>query len=237
MVQQERAARTRGALIRSAARIFDRFGYAHTKLQDISSGAGVSPGALHFHFANKAAVAEAVEAEAGAILTRAAHIAHRESVSTLQSLADITHALLLILRWDVVARAGLLLGDDVSRQGGRVLAKEWYKGVERLLLEAADKGELAPGTKVPDMTCTIVTATSGIGLLTRDREEPRTEMALTGFWEVFLPALSTPANAGLLDPAGRPEVIGKAVAASPSMPRRILWAESAAQPGKLGSGV
>lgn len=64
MVKQERAARTRETLIRSAAQIFDREGFSVASLTGISSLAGVSNGALHFHFASKAALADAVEAAA-----------------------------------------------------------------------------------------------------------------------------------------------------------------------------
>ncbi|MGW1223275.1 TetR family transcriptional regulator, partial [Streptomyces californicus] len=48
MTKQERAARTRQALIRSAAAVFEQHGYAQARLAQISSGAGVSTGALHF---------------------------------------------------------------------------------------------------------------------------------------------------------------------------------------------
>ena len=55
MVKQERALRTREALIESAAEVFDREGFSVASLTAISSRAGVSNGALHFHFASKAA--------------------------------------------------------------------------------------------------------------------------------------------------------------------------------------
>ncbi len=57
MSKQERAERTRRALIKSAAAVFEEYGYAQARLALISTGAGVSTGALHFHFENKAAVA------------------------------------------------------------------------------------------------------------------------------------------------------------------------------------
>ncbi|WP_107059127.1 TetR family transcriptional regulator [Streptomyces sp. NRRL B-1347] len=43
-----------------------------TRLAEISSNAGVSPGALHFHFENKAAVAGTVETTAATTLRRTA---------------------------------------------------------------------------------------------------------------------------------------------------------------------
>ncbi|MFJ8506875.1 TetR family transcriptional regulator [Streptomyces avermitilis] len=59
-VRQERAIRTRNALIESAAALFARHGYEVVSLSTISARAGVSNGALHFHFPSKAALAEAV---------------------------------------------------------------------------------------------------------------------------------------------------------------------------------
>src|SRR5258705_4564694 len=64
MVNQERAARTKRNLIRSAAEVFEREGYAAASLTVISSQAGVSNGALHFHFASKEDLAREVEGAA-----------------------------------------------------------------------------------------------------------------------------------------------------------------------------
>lgn len=70
-MKQERAVHTRQSLIRSAAEAFERHGYVRTSLAEISSSAGVSTGALHFHFENKAAIASTVEATAAVLLRRA----------------------------------------------------------------------------------------------------------------------------------------------------------------------
>ena len=64
MVKQERALRTRRALVRAAAEVFAGEGFAPASLTAISRRAGVSNGALHFHFPNKKALARAVEEEA-----------------------------------------------------------------------------------------------------------------------------------------------------------------------------
>ncbi|MCX4906285.1 TetR/AcrR family transcriptional regulator [Streptomyces sp. NBC_00878] len=60
MAQQERAVRTRNALIKSAAELFCKDGFDVVSLSTISARAGVSNGALHFHFASKAALASGV---------------------------------------------------------------------------------------------------------------------------------------------------------------------------------
>ncbi|MEU8792974.1 TetR/AcrR family transcriptional regulator [Streptomyces sp. NPDC048643] len=60
MTRQERAVRTREALIEAAAHLFDRDGYEVTSLAAVTAKAQVSAGALYFHFATKADLANAV---------------------------------------------------------------------------------------------------------------------------------------------------------------------------------
>ncbi|MGY0463019.1 TetR family transcriptional regulator [Kitasatospora sp. cg17-2] len=70
-MRQERARQTRRALLHAAATEFDLHGYEGTSLARISRTAGVTLGALTFHFPSKAALADAVRSE-GAALTGAA---------------------------------------------------------------------------------------------------------------------------------------------------------------------
>lgn len=223
--QQARAARTRLALLRSAAVQFDRYGYHCTKLQDISAGAGVSPGALHFHFENKAALADAVEAAGTDLLWGAGTIAYRRNTHALQALADISHSFAVLLRWDVLARAGFRLGGDPERPGTLLLDHEWHACVERLLTEAASNGELDPHARMNGMTCTIATATMGIGLLTKASTDVRPQSALTAFWQVFLPELAHPEVAPRLRPAGTAPVVAAAVAVSAFVPAQVRESE------------
>ncbi|WP_137994515.1 ScbR family autoregulator-binding transcription factor [Streptomyces vilmorinianum] len=207
MTKQERATRTRQALIRSAAEEFDRHGYAQAKLAMISSGAGVSQGALHFHFVNKAAVAESVEAAASRTLRRAARMAHRNDAGPLQTLTDISHAVAHLLRRDIVVRAGFQLSCDRSRPTDLNLRQEWQGCVRQLLAAADDEDVLAEGVDQQAMTRTIVAATIGFEALSRNNREWLSRCTLTGFWQVLLPWLAVPEVLGRLDPAGRESVI------------------------------
>lgn len=69
--QQGRAARTRAVLVEAAASHFDREGYEGTSLARVCGTAGISLGALTFHFPTKAELADAVMDE-GRALTQAA---------------------------------------------------------------------------------------------------------------------------------------------------------------------
>ncbi|CAG6390877.1 TetR/AcrR family transcriptional regulator [Streptomyces cocklensis] len=212
--RSDRAVRTRRALLHSAARVFDQNGYTLTTIFDISAGAGVSPGALHFHFRNKQAVADAVEEACASLLRGAGRIAYDANPDALQALTDMSHAFARLLRWDVVVRAGFRLGTDSTRARRQALDQEWHSCVERLLAEAARNDELSPDVRLQEVTCAVVTATTGIGLQIADNAEPRAYHALTGFWNIFLPGLARPEVAKRMEPAGRSAVLADAVGIS-----------------------
>ncbi len=70
MVKQERAARTREALVRAAAEVFAEEGFTAASIAVISRRARVSAGGLHFHFAGKQVLAGAVQDRAAGALSR-----------------------------------------------------------------------------------------------------------------------------------------------------------------------
>jgi AcrR family transcriptional regulator len=202
MIKQERAARTHDALLLAAAREFQRHGYDKAKLSAISSEAGVSSGALHFHFENKAALAEALRTEASLALRRAARLAHRRRTSALQTLVDVSHALAGLLRRSVVVRAGFLLGCEGALGTDLNLRGEWQFCVQQLLAEAYDEHTLAHGARQQSLTGALVASTIGYEALSRTNPEWLSCFTLTGFWELLLPMLASPETLTELRPAG-----------------------------------
>ncbi|MER6636357.1 MULTISPECIES: ScbR family autoregulator-binding transcription factor [Streptomyces] len=202
MTKQVRAARTRQALIRSAAIVFEQHGYGQARLALISSGAGVSTGALHFHFENKAAVAQAVVAEASHGLLEVSGAIRRRTDTALQTLVDTSHALVDLLGRDPVTRAGFRLSCDGERVGEQGLPGQWRSCVRELLDEAACAGTLAEGVSHEDATAATVAVTTGFEVLGRYDSEWLSARTLTGFWRLLLPRLATQETLPLLDPSG-----------------------------------
>ena len=60
MKKQEQSARTRQALTDAAPELFTERGYDHASAMDIARGAGVTVGALHYHFRGKVGLFRAV---------------------------------------------------------------------------------------------------------------------------------------------------------------------------------
>lgn len=189
MVKQERAARTRRSLIHAAAEVFAEVGFVSASLGAISRRAGVSNGALHFHFANKSTLAEAVEAEAAEKvrqLTGAAQARHGDS---LQSVVDAMHALCAALADDVVVRGGFELGCDVARRTTSPLRCEWQRWVEESLSRAERSGALAEGVSHESAARMIVALTVGLQALGGDAHW-LSRQNVTGFWDLLLPGVT-----------------------------------------------
>ncbi|MDT9691525.1 ScbR family autoregulator-binding transcription factor [Streptomyces sp. P9(2023)] len=206
MTNDVRAARTRDALIRSAAVLFDQCGYAEASLSRISAGAGVSPGALHFHFTNKAAIARAVEARAARLLHRTARVTLREATDPLRALTDSSLAFARLMNRDVVVRAGFQLSCENAHGNLRDLRRQWWGYVQYLLNRAAERGMLAEAA-VPERTAaTVVAATVGLEILSRSNREWLSSTSLSGIWQVLLPCVAAPHILAMTVPAVRDRV-------------------------------
>ncbi|MDN3262850.1 ScbR family autoregulator-binding transcription factor [Streptomyces sp. CSDS2] len=200
--KQARALRTRHALIRSAAAAFEGNGYAEATLSLISSGAGVSPGALHFHFENKAAVAEAVERAAADTFRSLSRQIDDTRDSALQALIDTSHMLARALATDVVVRAAFQLCDEPGYTAVVGLRADWLRRVRSLLGEAAGEGALLPGLGLRRATTLVVAALTGFEVLGKGDPEWISGGSLADFWETTLPCLAAaPALRGL-EPTG-----------------------------------
>ncbi|THA33061.1 ScbR family autoregulator-binding transcription factor [Streptomyces sp. A1547] len=198
MVKQERAARTRETLIRSAAQIFDREGFPVASLTGISSLAGVSSGALHFHFASKAALADAVEAAALSRLLAVTDPGPPSGAGRVQLLVDVTHGLAAALRTDVVLRAGFELSGEPSRVSRSDLRDHWRRWVEATLEQADTEGELHPEVAAQDVVTAVVAATVGFEVLGARDAAWLSASTVTRFWRLLLPTLvPAPLLAGL----------------------------------------
>ncbi|GAP47967.1 transcriptional regulator [Streptomyces azureus] len=202
MIKQERAVRTREALIRAAAESFDQDGFTVASLTRISSRAGVSSGALHFHFASKAALADAVEEAAVVVLRALTHDAGRPGSSRLQHLVDATHRLAEALRDDVVLRAGFELSGEAARVPRTDLRVSWRDRVERQARRCEENGELREDVTVGRVVSAVVAATVGfevLGVRNRAWLAPGT---IAEFWRLLLPTLASDAVVARIRPEG-----------------------------------
>lgn len=199
---QDRAAKTRRQLIRSAAEVFDRGGFAGSSVGQICALAQVSQGALHFHFRNKQALGEAVQSAAAEILSCVTGQVPAWHPAPLQLLVDTSHALAQRVAGDLVLRAGFGLARDPGWQGGSSPWQHWRDWVRGVLHLARRQGGLAPGVDLDDAVSAVTAVMAGVEGLERDPAVARPEQSVTPFWRLVLPQLAADGVRGRIDAAG-----------------------------------
>lgn len=193
--QQERARRTRAAIIKSAAVEFGKSGYAAASLNRILEGSRATKGAMYFHFDSKEDLARAVLDSA---IERYRHSAERWLARADLGPLDILHGLLdevaLRLEHDIVVQAEFRLIIEPgfqreARHGGRILT-----GVIRMLtVRAIEQGQLRTDADPDRFTHILTGALVGqryILDLTGSRADLRTRF--TEALEVVVQAMATP---------------------------------------------
>ncbi|HEY9439386.1 MAG TPA: ScbR family autoregulator-binding transcription factor [Streptomyces sp.] len=190
MTQQDRAVRTHQELIRSAAEAFDRYGFASASLTGISTGAGVSSGALHFHFSSKRALGEAVESAAAQALMAILTVRPPGNPTPLQLLVHVSQLLGTRLTEDAVLRAGFALAADATWQGTGALWPQWCTWVRSVLELAGSEGDLAADVVLDDAVAAVTTVVVGSQVLGRADSAWCPRLAVTRFWNLLLPRIS-----------------------------------------------
>ncbi|MDH6229358.1 ScbR family autoregulator-binding transcription factor [Streptomyces sp. MJP52] len=193
MTKQERATRTRHALIRAAAEVFTEEAFASASLSSVSGRAGVSNGALYFHFSSKNAMAVAVQEEASARLAGLTASAEARGGEALDVLVHATHLLVSLLETDSVLRAGFRLAHGRDVAGGVDLRRQWHRWVEGTLRQALTEGRIAVDAPVDAAASAVVALTTGWELLSSQELDWLSPDTVTAFWQLLLPRLSNEA--------------------------------------------
>lgn len=190
---QERALRTRELILLAAAEEFETKGYAGAAITKILERAGVTAGALYFHFKSKQDLALAVmNAQPQSVMP---HLASQG----LQRLVDLTLVWSRQLREDVLLRAGVRLAVEQGGFGVESLSsyQNWHGIMADCLQTAQKNGELRSGVD-PDRTATfVVGACTGVQLYSEIRtgRDDLTEQVVQ-MWRLLLPGIAVP---GLVD--------------------------------------
>lgn len=204
-LKQERAEQTRRALLRAAAEVFDEFGYAGASITRILKRAGVTAGALYFHFGSKEDLAKAV------MNSQPESLVPLLATGGLQRLIDLTLVWSWQLQRDPLLRAGVRLTNEQAPMGGS-LAPEPYENFREIMTgylhEARDNGELQPGIDPTVVAEFVVAACTGMQMYSnvvsgrKDLPERTQQM-----WHLLLPGIAVPS------------VITRAEATPPAAPR------------------
>ncbi|MFE0174908.1 ScbR family autoregulator-binding transcription factor [Streptomyces sp. NPDC059002] len=198
MAKQARAIRTRRAILEAAARVFDEHDYQAATITEILRTAGVTKGALYFHFQSKEDLAHGVlaeQAERPAVPPRACRV---------QELVDVVLLHGYQLQHDPMVRAGvrLSMNQPAQRPEDRGPFDPWVEIVKDLLDAAKTQGELLAHVDTAASAEVVVGGFTGVQSMSewasRYRDLDRRAAALMRH---LLPSIVTPSVLASLDVA------------------------------------
>ncbi|RDV43843.1 TetR/AcrR family transcriptional regulator [Leifsonia sp. ku-ls] len=109
MVRQERAERTRAAILDAAAAEFDEHGYEGARLERIVDRTGATKGAVYFHFRSKLDIARALVAEKYANWPVIIQEVTASGLRGAAAAEELTQRVGVVLAGDVRVRAAMKL--------------------------------------------------------------------------------------------------------------------------------
>jgi AcrR family transcriptional regulator len=195
MPKQARAAETRTAIIRAAADVFGALGYGGASLADICIAAGLTKGALYFHFESKEALALAVvAAQHQRAIALGDELLHSDQPG-LRVLLQMAFEMGRQLRTDPISRAGIRLTMESSSLSAPVVTpyEEWIAICDILLRRAVLDGDVRADVDVAAAARFISPAFTGVQIVS-DVLTGRDDLVqrLVEMWSFVLPSLVVP---------------------------------------------
>ena len=182
---QKRANATRAQIVRGAAEVFEREGFVAATLTKIVGNAGVTKGALYFHFRTKEELAYAVFEEPWLWLAEP----EEGTENPFRAVVDLCARFVNALDKDPVMRAAIRLALERTvpvRESGRPNPYDaWCGAVGVLLSQAESKGALVVAARVAtDLVTAAVT-----GVLISERSRAGRDRRLAELWDVLAASL------------------------------------------------
>lgn len=195
MARQERAIRTRQAILIAAAEVFDEVGYDAATISDVLQRSGVTKGALYFHFTSKEELAQAVLA---AQVTSLPPVPQQDL--KLQESLDQALLLAYLLKkgtGDPIVQGSVRLtvdqGSPKDHLNRRVPMQAWTEHTQAVFEEAKRRGEILPHADVAALAKLFVAGFTGVQVFSRIMTE-REDLAerVADLYRHLLPSVAVP---------------------------------------------
>ncbi|GAB3545329.1 AcrR family transcriptional regulator [Actinopolyspora lacussalsi] len=198
MVKQERAVRTRALVLRAGAEVIAARGYEGATIAEILAHAGVTKGAMYFHFPSKQALAEAVIEEQTNISTVPV------TSSRLQDAVDLSQRVARALQSDPLLQAGTRIAVETGFAKEPIVPYQQWTSVFRSMFSSAkESGEVLPSVDPVETAEMFVASYLGVQLFSQaatNREDVCDRVAT--LWRHLLPGIATPGVLARIEPDG-----------------------------------
>ncbi|MFJ8312082.1 MULTISPECIES: ScbR family autoregulator-binding transcription factor [unclassified Streptomyces] len=190
-LKQERAQRTRAALVQAAAEVFAESGFAGASVTKIANRAGLTLGAMYFHFENKEAVAREIVRAQPTLATPP------NDSEGLQRAIDLTLTWAYGVMDDPLLMAGarLVMEQDAFIDPQENTHRQWTALIAEALSKAAKKRETRAGVDAEVVARLLVNACTGAQMHAYMESGPdRGDLPerVEEMWRCLLPAIAVP---------------------------------------------
>lgn len=192
--RQERAVATRAVIVEAAAAEFDEHGYLGTSMDAVALRAGLTKGALYFHFGSKADLAGAVIARQHEVSRAYTAAAAARGTTPLEVVLCLCEGFASQLVHEVVVSAGVRLSTDTNAREveRRDPYTDWMAVMTDLVRQGIDAGEVDPRWD-PELVGRVIvpayTGTQTVSDVLHDRSDLHER--LRELWTVLLSAIVT----------------------------------------------
>lgn len=165
MVKQARAHITREAIIRAAGTVFSKMTYSTATLADVIGEAGVTQGALYFHFDSKRDLALEVIMRQHETSLRAGQALFATDTSGIEAMVMLSSELANQITTDPIVRGGLRLSTESADLFDEHASRpylDWIAACEEFLRRAVDDGDIAVDSDVPVLARFVISAFTGV---------------------------------------------------------------------------
>ncbi len=193
MVKQERALRTRSALLDAAAEVFDEHGYDGASFAQICKRIGISMGALTYHFSTKDDLVDTIRARGQSATRSTVHQVVSRRLPPLQAAVELTLAITELLATDAAVRAAARLSRERPAAEPAWLSL-WADPLSDMLHTA---GALRSGTDPKTVASLAIHLVTGAEVDIRHarhrrgtQQAPPTAQQLAQIWQLVLSSMA-----------------------------------------------
>ncbi len=192
MSQQARAVATRAQIVLGAAETFEKQGYVGASVGTIIENAGLTKGALYFHFRSKDELARHIVAEQHATSIASVEAIGREEASAIEQIVMLCHEMARQIVHDPIVRAGIRITLELSadEQGPTDPYLDWINACEQLVRCAIAQGDLKSDIDPPRFARFVIGAFTGVQTVSQVlTQRTDLEQRVDDMWTFLLPGI------------------------------------------------
>ncbi|UZX01749.1 TetR/AcrR family transcriptional regulator [Arthrobacter sp. CDRTa11] len=192
MPLQERAKATKVSIVEGAAAVFEEIGYGNTSLSSVAERAGVTKGALYFHFKSKEDLALAVIESQHEVVSREGQRVADLGRGALSTMIMTCGGFGRLLVEEPIVRAGIRLTLEASAFGQSVTRPyhDWIHTMELLTRQGQTEGDIHESVDAAAFARYLVASFTGVqmvsGILTHRADVLR---RIEDMWSILLPGM------------------------------------------------